>query len=232
MTRRRLIDAQTTRMTIAPMGSVQLSDRNAIVRPRQSPVTLIRGSDCGASTTAVETSDRDRRVSAAHGPLPQAAGSRPRTPPLWGRRLCRPLLHDGSAATADEAIRRHGNEAALARGRVRPRRPNCARRSMPGAWPAPPRRRGKPRGRQAQRRVADSGRNISKFGSTPARGPTTAGSSCHSVRRSDAERRSGVAAAEARTVHGGSATTVMVRIGAARGGHPRRRRRLATPRSC
>ncbi|MYN66467.1 MAG: hypothetical protein F4X11_15775 [Acidobacteria bacterium] len=38
-----------------------------------------------------------------------------RTPPLWGLRFRRPLLHDGSAATAVEAIRRHGNEAALAR---------------------------------------------------------------------------------------------------------------------
>ena len=46
------------------------------------------------------------------------AGAEPgemRTPPLWGLRFRRPLLHDGSAATAVEAIRRHGNEAALAR---------------------------------------------------------------------------------------------------------------------
>ena len=38
-----------------------------------------------------------------------------RTPPLWGLRFRRPLLHDGSAATAVEAIRRHANEANLAR---------------------------------------------------------------------------------------------------------------------
>jgi CxxC motif-containing protein (DUF1111 family) len=38
-----------------------------------------------------------------------------RTPALWGLRFRRPLLHDGSAATPDEAIRRHANEAALAR---------------------------------------------------------------------------------------------------------------------
>ena len=38
-----------------------------------------------------------------------------RTPALWGLRLRRPLLHDGSAATAEEAIRRHANEADLAR---------------------------------------------------------------------------------------------------------------------
>ena len=35
-----------------------------------------------------------------------------RTPALWGLRLRRPLLHDGSAATTAEAIRRHGGEAA------------------------------------------------------------------------------------------------------------------------
>jgi CxxC motif-containing protein (DUF1111 family) len=37
-----------------------------------------------------------------------------RTPALWGVRLRRPLLHDGSAATIAEAIGRHQNEAALA----------------------------------------------------------------------------------------------------------------------
>ncbi|MBY0495228.1 MAG: hypothetical protein K2Y23_13535 [Cyanobacteria bacterium] len=35
-----------------------------------------------------------------------------RTPALWGLRFRRPLLHDGSAATPAEAIRRHGGEAA------------------------------------------------------------------------------------------------------------------------
>jgi CxxC motif-containing protein (DUF1111 family) len=37
-----------------------------------------------------------------------------RTPALWGLRLRRPLLHDGSA-TLEEAIRRHAREAELAR---------------------------------------------------------------------------------------------------------------------
>ena len=37
-----------------------------------------------------------------------------RTPALWGLRLRRPFLHDGSAATIDDAIRRHGGEAARA----------------------------------------------------------------------------------------------------------------------
>ena len=38
-----------------------------------------------------------------------------RTPALWGLRLRRPLLHDGSAATPAEAILRHAGEALLAR---------------------------------------------------------------------------------------------------------------------
>jgi CxxC motif-containing protein (DUF1111 family) len=38
-----------------------------------------------------------------------------RTPALWGLRLRRPLLHDGSAATIADAIERHKNEAELAR---------------------------------------------------------------------------------------------------------------------
>jgi CxxC motif-containing protein (DUF1111 family) len=35
-----------------------------------------------------------------------------RTPALWGLRLRRPLLHDGSAPTVSDAINRHGGEAA------------------------------------------------------------------------------------------------------------------------
>ena len=38
-----------------------------------------------------------------------------RTPALWGLRTRRPLLHDGSAGTAEDAVRRHAGEAALAR---------------------------------------------------------------------------------------------------------------------
>lgn len=34
-----------------------------------------------------------------------------RTPALWGLRFRRPLLHDGSAATHDEAVLRHSGEA-------------------------------------------------------------------------------------------------------------------------
>ena len=40
-----------------------------------------------------------------------------RTPALWGLRFRRSLLHDGSAVTVEEAIRRHANEAESARRR-------------------------------------------------------------------------------------------------------------------
>jgi CxxC motif-containing protein (DUF1111 family) len=40
-----------------------------------------------------------------------------RTPALWGLRLRRPLLHDGLAATIEDAIGQHGGEAAAARQR-------------------------------------------------------------------------------------------------------------------
>lgn len=43
-----------------------------------------------------------------------AAANEIRTPALWGLRLRRPLLHDGSAATIADAIARHAGEAALA----------------------------------------------------------------------------------------------------------------------
>ena len=48
--------------------------------------------------------------------IPQAS-ARPeeiRTPALWGLRFRRPLLHDGSAATIEEAVGRHRDEAGLA----------------------------------------------------------------------------------------------------------------------
>jgi CxxC motif-containing protein (DUF1111 family) len=44
-----------------------------------------------------------------------AAPEEMRTPGLWGLRFRRPLLHDGSAATIDDAVRRHAGEADLAR---------------------------------------------------------------------------------------------------------------------
>jgi CxxC motif-containing protein (DUF1111 family) len=48
----------------------------------------------------------------------EAAGPQEfRTPALWGLRLRRPLLHDGTAATTEDAIGLHGGEAASARAR-------------------------------------------------------------------------------------------------------------------
>ncbi len=45
----------------------------------------------------------------------EAAPEEMRTPALWGLRLRRPLLHDGSAATILDAVRRHRGEASLSR---------------------------------------------------------------------------------------------------------------------
>jgi CxxC motif-containing protein (DUF1111 family) len=49
--------------------------------------------------------------------IEQASGAADeiRTPALWGLRFRRPLLHDGSAAGIEEAIRRHAGEAEFAR---------------------------------------------------------------------------------------------------------------------
>jgi CxxC motif-containing protein (DUF1111 family) len=44
-----------------------------------------------------------------------AEASEIRTPALWGLRVRRPLLHNGSAATIADAIERHREEADLAR---------------------------------------------------------------------------------------------------------------------
>jgi len=55
----------------------------------------------------VATGDGIRQGSAEHDEI--------RTPALWGVRHRRPLLHDGSAATIEDAVRRHAVEADLAR---------------------------------------------------------------------------------------------------------------------
>jgi CxxC motif-containing protein (DUF1111 family) len=51
--------------------------------------------------------------------IPQAAAqpNEIRTPALWGLRVRRPLLHDGSAATTADAIGRHRGEAEMVRRR-------------------------------------------------------------------------------------------------------------------
>jgi CxxC motif-containing protein (DUF1111 family) len=53
--------------------------------------------------------------------IPQAAAQATeiRTPALWGLRFRKPLLHDGSAVTIDQAIRRHAAEAEAAADRYR-----------------------------------------------------------------------------------------------------------------
>jgi CxxC motif-containing protein (DUF1111 family) len=57
-----------------------------------------------------------------------AKGEEIRTPALWGLRLRRPLLHDGSAGTIEDAIGRHRGEAELAlRGFARLRDDDRAR---------------------------------------------------------------------------------------------------------
>jgi CxxC motif-containing protein (DUF1111 family) len=53
-----------------------------------------------------------------------------RTPALWGLRFRRPLLHDGSAANAEEAIRRHAQEAAASTARFTALSPEEKRRLL------------------------------------------------------------------------------------------------------
>jgi CxxC motif-containing protein (DUF1111 family) len=55
-------------------------------------------------------------VGTGDGIRQEAAGPQEfKTPALWGLRLRRPLLHDGTAATIEDAIGLHGGEAASAR---------------------------------------------------------------------------------------------------------------------
>ena len=51
--------------------------------------------------------------------IPQASAEpfELRTPSLWGLRVRRPLLHDGRASTAEDAIKAHAGEAEAVRGR-------------------------------------------------------------------------------------------------------------------
>ncbi len=47
-----------------------------------------------------------------------ANGEEIRTPALWGLRLRRPLLHDGSASTIEEAVVRHSRRGRIGAARV------------------------------------------------------------------------------------------------------------------
>jgi CxxC motif-containing protein (DUF1111 family) len=53
-----------------------------------------------------------------------------RTPALWGLRFRRPLLHDGSAATPEDAIIRHGKEASGVLERYRTLPPSVQRQLL------------------------------------------------------------------------------------------------------
>jgi CxxC motif-containing protein (DUF1111 family) len=60
-----------------------------------------------------------------------AAGTREmRTMPLWGARASAPYLHDGRAATLEEAIRAHDGEATKVRKRFNKLRPEDRRRLL------------------------------------------------------------------------------------------------------
>jgi CxxC motif-containing protein (DUF1111 family) len=70
----------------------------------------------------VGTGDGIRQAAAEPGEI--------RTPALWGLRLRRPLLHDGSAPTVEAAVERHGGEAALAARGFRQLSPDDRRRLL------------------------------------------------------------------------------------------------------
>jgi CxxC motif-containing protein (DUF1111 family) len=95
---------------------------------------LVRSIGCAACHTPVLTTavDRnpmfDRKPVAIYSDLllhdvgtgdgivqASARANEIRTPALWGLRLRRPFLHDGSAATPADAIMRHAVEADIAR---------------------------------------------------------------------------------------------------------------------
>jgi CxxC motif-containing protein (DUF1111 family) len=64
--------------------------------------------------------------------IPQAAAqaNEIRTPALWGLRLRRPFLHDGSVTTIEDAIRRHAGEAEATAERFRQLTPEQSRQLL------------------------------------------------------------------------------------------------------
>jgi CxxC motif-containing protein (DUF1111 family) len=129
LTRRRGIDNFASFMRLlAPVGRLQATD---VVRAGEQVFGTIGCAAChvpalvtGRSTNPVF----DQRpvplfsdlllhdIGTGDGIVQSAAlASEIRTPALWGLRLRRPLLHDGSASTVEEAIARHRQEAELAR---------------------------------------------------------------------------------------------------------------------
>ena len=79
-------------------------------RPEDQPAVR---SQAGAAVLAISCSTTSRTGDG----IPQAAAqpNEIRTPALWGLRMRRPLLHDGRAATIDDAILGHGGEALAVR---------------------------------------------------------------------------------------------------------------------
>jgi CxxC motif-containing protein (DUF1111 family) len=74
-----------------------------------------RISDSGGGYGGGRTTPRIVEIASGATPPPAAGEVAPtewRTPPLWGVADSAPYLHDGRAATLDEAVRLHGGEAA------------------------------------------------------------------------------------------------------------------------
>jgi CxxC motif-containing protein (DUF1111 family) len=128
-TRRRGIDNFASFMRfLAPAGRAVVNDETAA---GEQVFAAIGCAACHAPTLATGPSANplfDRKpvplfsdlllhdVATGDGIVQGAAeGGEIRTPALWGLRLRRPLLHDGSAGTIEDAIGRHRGEAELAR---------------------------------------------------------------------------------------------------------------------
>jgi CxxC motif-containing protein (DUF1111 family) len=128
-TRRRGIDNFASFMRfLAPIGREGVNDR---VRSGEQLFSAIGCATCHVPSLETARSSNpvfDRQQLALFSDLllhdvgtgdgirqADAAPNEIRTPALWGLRFRRPLLHDGSAATAEDAIGRHRGEAELAR---------------------------------------------------------------------------------------------------------------------
>jgi len=128
-TRRRGIDNFASFMRfLAPVGREGINDR---VRVGEQVFSAIGCATCHVPILATGPSTNplfDRKQLALFSDLllhdvgtgdgikqAAAAPNEIRTPALWGLRFRRPLLHDGSAGTAQDAIGRHREEAELAR---------------------------------------------------------------------------------------------------------------------
>jgi CxxC motif-containing protein (DUF1111 family) len=68
----------------------------------------------------IETGDG---IPVSSAPEHAATAAQMRTAPLWGVRTRNRLMHDGLSFTKDEAIQRHGGQAAAARQKYRALQP-------------------------------------------------------------------------------------------------------------